>query len=87
MNESAINPSHYNQGNMEVIDAIEGLCLGFHEGNVLKYMARAKFKGSEIEDLQKAHWYLLRLLASKKQEFGHSDQLTTEERKVLRINE
>jgi hypothetical protein len=34
---STINhPAHYNQGSMEVIDAIEGLNLCFNGGNCLK---------------------------------------------------
>lgn len=54
------HPSHYNQGNIEVIDAIEDWQLGFHEGNVVKYVARAEFKGKQLEDLKKAAWYLQR---------------------------
>lgn len=58
---SAVNhPSHYNTGKIEVIDAIEDWCLGFHEGNVIKYVARAKHKGKELEDLKKAAWYFER---------------------------
>lgn len=60
--ENVNHPAHYNQGSMEVIEAIEGLNLGFCEGNVLKYMARAKFKGTEKQDLEKALWYLNRRL-------------------------
>lgn len=62
MSNCPINhPSHYTQGSLEVIDAIEGLELPYHEGNVLKYIARWKFKNG-IEDLQKARWYLDRLI-------------------------
>jgi len=39
------HPPHYNNGSMEVIEAIEGLALGFHAGNVVKYVARYKLKG------------------------------------------
>ena len=35
------HPGYYKQGSLEVIDAIEGLCLPFHLGNALKYIARA----------------------------------------------
>lgn len=52
-------PKHYNQG-MEVIDLIEAYNLGFHEGNVVKYVCRAKFKGMELQDLKKARQYLTR---------------------------
>ena len=57
------HPSHYNTGSVEVIDAIEDWKLGFHEGNVVKYVARAQHKGKQLEDLKKAAWYLNRLIA------------------------
>ena len=55
------HPKHYTSGSIEVIDAIEGLDLGFHAGNVVKYVARYKLKGG-VEDLKKAAWYLNRLI-------------------------
>ena len=58
MPDNVNHPSHYNFGGIEVIDAIESRQLGFHEGNVVKYVARAKHKASELEDLRKAAWYL-----------------------------
>lgn len=57
------HPLHYNTGKIEVIDAIEDWQLGFHEGNVVKYVARAKHKRNELEDLKKAKWYLDRRIA------------------------
>lgn len=54
------SPSHYNAGAIEVIDAIEDWQLGFHLGNVVKYVARAGHKGAKVEDLKKARWYLNR---------------------------
>ena len=59
------HPSHYNQGHMEVIDAIEGLGLCFNGGNCLKYIARHKFKSNPLEDLKKAEWYLQRLIRNE----------------------
>ncbi len=56
------HPKHYCQGKLEVWEAIEGLDLGYYEGNVLKYIARYKFKGTPIEDLRKARAYLDRLI-------------------------
>jgi len=54
------HPAHYNQGKIEVIDAIEDWGLGFNPGNVVKYVARHRHKGRPLEDLQKAAWYLQR---------------------------
>lgn len=59
--QSKVNhPSHYNKGKIEVIDAIEDWDLNFNRGNAVKYVARAglKNKETEIEDLQKARWYI-----------------------------
>ena len=56
------HPSHYNSGNIEVIEAIEDWQLDYHRGNAVKYIARAgkKDPAKEIEDLEKAVWYLRR---------------------------
>jgi hypothetical protein len=51
-------PTHYTFSRIEVIDAIEAWELGFHLGNVVKYVARADRKGNRFNDLQKARWYL-----------------------------
>ena len=60
MTDKVNHPSHYNVGKIEVIDAIEDWGLGFHLGNVIKYVARADHKQDAIEDLKKASWYLNR---------------------------
>lgn len=62
MSDAVDHPSHYNSGKIEVIDAIEDWNLGFHLGNVVKYIARSPHKGTPIEDLKKAKWYLDRYI-------------------------
>lgn len=52
------HPTHYTFSKVEVIDAIEAWELGFHLGNVVKYIARADRKGNRSNDLKKARWYL-----------------------------
>lgn len=52
------HPAHYNKGKYEVIDVIHDWKLPFALGNVVKYVARAPFKGNMKEDLEKALWYL-----------------------------
>ena len=66
--EAVNNPSHYTQGKVEAIEAIESaLSLdeykGFLKGQVLKYVWRAGKKGENktAEDLAKAEFYLKRL--------------------------
>lgn len=56
--EQVDHPSHYNQGNIEVIDFIEDQRLDFTLGNAIKYICRAPYKGKQLEDLEKARWYL-----------------------------
>ena len=69
----AINhPKHYNFSKIEVIEAIEAWELNYHCGNTVKYVARAGRKDpkTEIQDLEKAQWYLNRKIALlKKQKF------------------
>jgi len=59
-NNNVNHPNHYNIGNIEVIDFIESWELNFSLGNAIKYIARAPYKGKELEDLKKAKWYLER---------------------------
>lgn len=66
MNKNVDHPSHYNQGSYEVIDVIEDWNLNFCLGNAIKYIARSEYKGNEIEDLEKAVWYLNREIENKK---------------------
>ena len=68
--EDPVNhPPHYNNGTLEAIDYIEQqLEDGFSdylEGNVLKYIHRWRYKNG-IEDLNKAQWYLKRLIETNK---------------------
>ena len=60
-NDPVNHPSHYTQGKFEVIDVIEDWKLNYLEGNIIKYVARYKFK-NKAEDLKKAKWYLERLI-------------------------
>jgi hypothetical protein len=64
LDDSVNHPSHYTAYNgLEVIDLTEQ--MNFNRGNAVKYICRAGLKGdndTEIEDLQKAIWYLNREL-------------------------
>jgi hypothetical protein len=56
------HPPHYKAGGIETIDFIEAKALGYHLGNVVKYITRADHKGNKLEDLKKAQWYLNRAI-------------------------
>ena len=58
------SPPHYTTGGVETIDFIEAKKLNYNLGNVVKYITRADHKGSRIEDLRKAKWYLEREILS-----------------------
>lgn len=58
-----INPDHYKFGGIETIDFIEAKNLNYNLGNAVKYISRAGHKGSRVDDLKKALWYLHRELS------------------------
>ena len=62
------SPPHYNQQKVECIDAIQSAPDdGFEfylQGNILKYIWRYRYKNG-VEDLQKAQWYLNKLIEVK----------------------
>ena len=57
-------PPHYTKGGIETIDFIEAKDLNYNLGNVVKYVSRSGLKGTRIEDLKKAKWYLEREISS-----------------------
>lgn len=62
--EMVDHPEHYGGASnpYEAIKVIENWDLGFHLGNTVKYISRAGKKNptKEIEDLEKASFYLSR---------------------------
>ena len=68
MKNNVTNPTHYTAGSIECIDAIKASMTkeqfdGFCKGNVLKYVWRYESKNG-LEDLEKAEWYLDKLIKS-----------------------
>lgn len=58
------HPPHYKDGGIEVIDFIEAKRFNYNLGNAVKYISRVgkKYPGTEIQDIEKAIWYLQREL-------------------------
>ena len=56
-----ISPQHYQQGNIQVLDFITDQKFSYLEGNIVKYICRYKTKNG-LEDLEKADYYLSRLI-------------------------
>ena len=71
LDEAVNHPSHYTQGKVECIDALEAATVGLVgieavcTAAAMKYLWRWKSKGG-LQDLEKATWYLERLKAQVK---------------------
>lgn len=72
-NSNVNHPSHYNQGTIEVIDAMKAMSpedfRGFLRGSALKYIYRLGSKDDPQQDGEKAKFYIDRLIES----YGVSD--------------
>ena len=56
-----LNPTHYRQGKIEVIDFILYQRMDYLTASVQKYLSRWRFKDG-ICDLRKARWFLDKLI-------------------------
>jgi hypothetical protein len=62
------HPKHYGgeSNPYEAIKVIEAWNANFNIGNVLKYISRCGKKDVEIQELEKASWYLNREIENRK---------------------
>ena len=51
------HPDHYTKG-IETIDYIRSWNMDYVRGNIIKYVTRFPYKGTALQDLKKAKWYL-----------------------------
>tara|TARA_R110002020_G_scaffold103344_2_gene242021 strand:+ start:3319 stop:3558 length:240 start_codon:yes stop_codon:yes gene_type:complete len=70
MTDMVNSPPHYNTGNIECIEAIKESMTpeafkGYLKGNIQKYIWRYEAKKG-VEDLEKAQWYLNKLIETLK---------------------
>ena len=77
MSDAVNHPSHYNQGKIECIEYILDKEMNFCRGNAVKYITRAGMKDpdKEIEDLEKAVFYLNREIVRLKDKNKREDVL------------
>ena len=61
IDNNPVSPQHYQQGNIQVLDFINDQKFTYLEGNIVKYICRYKTKNG-LEDLEKADYYLSRLI-------------------------
>ena len=66
----AINPQHYRNYKVEVIEILEDAAsrapdpvAGYLQAQILKYLLRLWDKENSLQDAKKAQWYLTRLIA------------------------
>ena len=67
-------PSYYKRGSEDVWDFIRDQGLNFHLGNAIKYICRAGYKDSKIQDLEKAIHYLKNELDNEKDLYFRASQ-------------
>ena len=74
MSDAVNHPEHYQGASkcpscgrpVECIDVVKDMT--FLAGNVVKYIWRAGKKGSTIEDLKKARWYVEKMIEAFQEE-------------------
>jgi hypothetical protein len=89
MHDPVNSPQHYASGAIECIEAIEASMSseafkGFLKGNVQKYVWRYEGKGG-VESLQKAQWYLNRLIAAVEAEDASKQAIYETIKEVLEL--
>lgn len=72
MSDPVNHPSHYTQGKVECLDAIESMLgeRGFADylrGQIVKYLWRIPHKNSSMQDAEKAQFYMNKLVAFLKE--------------------
>ena len=71
------SPPHYNKFGVECIEAIQSATGEGYEyylqGNIIKYLWRYRYKNG-VQDLEKAKWYLSRLIYIKNKADGQLPQ-------------
>lgn len=71
MNDNVNHPSHYTQGGVECVEALKAATANLKgidavcTANAIKYLWRWKEKNG-VEDLEKAKWYINRLIIEQK---------------------
>ena len=73
-NKDPTGPDYYKRGGTDVWDFIRDQGLNFHLGNAIKYICRAGYKDSKIQDLEKAIHYLNNELHHEKDLYFRASQ-------------
>ena len=65
-------PFHYNTGDIECIDYIKQVLgnegfIAYCQGNMIKYQHRHRYKNKPVEDMEKASWYMNKMMETMKE--------------------
>ena len=60
------HPAHYTKG-IETIEYIRSWEMDYVRGNIIKYVTRFPYKGTPVQDLENAKWYLEYLIKQTKE--------------------
>lgn len=84
-NDPVNHPSHYTFGKYEVLDVLQDW-FPVHPllWQVVKYVARANHKGSRLQDLRKAEFYLQRQIAELEGVAMHQINLDEDQKDAIR---
>ena len=78
------HPTHYQSKNgMEVIDVIDSFELNFNLGNAVKYILRCGKKDNDIQELNKAIWYINHEIELRTKNANINTSSSYSERKLL----
>ncbi len=78
-NDDPVNyPAHYNKGGIGCIDAIKA-CQGdgfkyYLQGSAMKYLWRYEHKKKPIQDLEKAKWFINKLIETTQERDDEDNQ-------------
>jgi|TARA_R110000782_G_scaffold269681_1_gene368259 hypothetical protein len=69
---SVSKPFHYNTGDIECIDYIKQVLgnegfIAYCQGNMIKYQHRHRYKQKPVEDMEKAAWYMDKMMQTMKE--------------------
>ena len=82
--EWVTHPTHYQSKNgMEVIDVIDNFELNFNLGNAVKYILRCGKKDNDIQELNKAIWYINHEIELRTKNANINTSSSYSERKLL----
>lgn len=78
------HPTHYQSKiGMEVIDVIDSFELNFNLGNAVKYILRCGKKDNDIQELNKAIWYINHEIELRTKNANINTSSSYSERKLL----